>query len=75
MVGIEGVLLPVKSQGVGGDMNNCIQEEGSRDVICTVSEETVIFFFVSKSGRSAINLEAFLLLPYLFSAVMSCHCL
>lgn len=30
--------------------------------------------FFSRSKRSAINLEAFLLLPYLFNAAMSCCC-
>lgn len=32
-------------------------------------------FFVSRSKGSAISLQAFLLFPYLFSSVMSCHCI
>lgn len=37
-------VLPVKNKRLEGHRNGCIQEEESRNVLCTESEETVLLF-------------------------------
>lgn len=37
-------VLPMKNKRLGGARNRCIQEEESRHILCTKSEETVILF-------------------------------